>query len=104
MILTPIHIDFATKLGLMVGQMHVRLNSAILMSMEMIISIMGTTITFIMKIFHANLQLPLNAILISSILLAMIVHGTKAPERVQNIPMGDCCHTATLLTKVSRPD
>ena len=96
-ILTPIHIDFATNLGLMVGQMHVRLNSAILMSLKMIISIIGTTMSIIMKIFHANLQLPLNAILISSIVKTMIVLGTKGTERV-TIPIWDFCHSVSLLT------
>ena len=97
-ILTPIHIIFAASLGLMVGQMHVRLNSAILMSMKMIISIMRTTITLILKVFHANLQLPLNAILISSIFGAIAVVGTKGTVRVKIIPMGKCWNTATLLT------
>ena len=91
-ILTPIHIDFAAGLGLMVGQVHARLNSVILMSMKMIISMIQQPMTIIMKIFHANLQSQLHAMLISSILGAMTANGTGETWEniVEAIPMSKC--------------
>ena len=101
-ILTPIHIGFAAGLGLMVGQVHAPLNSVILMSMKMIISMIQTPMTIIMKIFHANLQSQFNAILISSILGVMTANGTREMITV-TWAMMVCWISASLLTKDLRP-
>ena len=76
----------------MVGQVHARLNSVILMSMKTIISMIQQPMTIIMKIFHANLQSQLHAMLISSILGAMTANGTGETWEniVEDIPMSKC--------------